>query len=237
MRLLPLMMLVLPLQAATIGDSSATLLPGDSLAFQILTWNFGFNAARYGLDPYPSDVSFTFATAASGAPARVTALLESPDGSTVVTFDGPLDFTPGFFAGSQYRGAVSTLRGFLQLSPELSADIFRTGSARLILRNDGTDLQLGLPPNTLRQDLAATLSGGPLSVGAPASAITVQTAVPEPAMLLPVIIGLVLIVLARLPKNQPFANRQSTLILSKCRLESFRLQSANPSTEFTNQPE
>src|SRR5258708_2667206 len=54
MKVLWLMLIAsLPVQSAVIDASASTsvvLQPGDSLAFQIFTWNFGFNAARYGLD-------------------------------------------------------------------------------------------------------------------------------------------------------------------------------------------
>jgi hypothetical protein len=147
MRLLPLMALALTLHAGAIGDDTSTasilLQPGDSLAFQVMSWNFGFNAARFGLDPYPTDVSFTFVTAPTGAEAIVSAWLESPDGLYTAAFAAPLDFTPGLFSSSRYRGTVSTLQSYLHLSPELSAEIFAGGSALLVLRNDGPDVLLG----------------------------------------------------------------------------------------------
>jgi hypothetical protein len=92
-----------------------------------------------------------------------------------------------------------------------------------VLRNDGDDLVLGLPPTTLRQDLSVDLTGGPLSVGAvtrsvtlisaalnaPAGfgAVSLENQAPEPASLLPVAVVLLLLGLTARPKNQPFANR------------------------------
>jgi hypothetical protein len=212
MRLLPLtVMLVLPLHAGAIVDASsatsALLRTGDSLAFQVLSANFSFNAARFGLDPYPTDVSFIFVTAPLAGPATVSAWLESPDGQASDAFHGPLAFTPGLFAGTQYRGSTSTVQSYLHLAPELSASIFGTGSARLILRNDGDDLRLGLPPYTLRQDLSVSLTGGPLSVGALSGTVNVQSEVPEPVLMLPGLFSLVLMRFAGRSQNQPFANR------------------------------
>jgi hypothetical protein len=242
MRLLPfVVLLALPLHAGTIADAtsatSVLLEPGDSLAFQVLCWNFGYNATSFALDLYPTDIIFTFVTAPVSEFATLSAWLASPGGSASADFAGPLVFTPGLFSSSRYRGTVSTLRAYLHLAPELSADIFGAGSAFLVLRNDGDNQMLGLPPNTLRQDLSVSLTGGPLSVGAISGSVTLQSDVPEPATLLPGLIALIVIGLGGDTRNQPFANRQSSLILSRCRLESSRLQSANPTTELTNQPE
>ena len=90
------------------STASILLQPGDSLAFQVMSWNFGFNAARFGLDPYSTDVSFTFVTAPIGAEASISAWLESPDSLCTAAFAGPLDFTPGLSSSSQYRGTAST---------------------------------------------------------------------------------------------------------------------------------
>ncbi|HZY60107.1 MAG TPA: hypothetical protein VFE56_10115, partial [Candidatus Binataceae bacterium] len=97
-----ILMVSLPVYGGVIVDaSSATsilLLHDESLAFQILTGNFGFNAAHLGLDSYPTDVSFSFATAPMAAPASVSAWLESPNGSLSVVFAGPRDFTSGLWS-------------------------------------------------------------------------------------------------------------------------------------------
>jgi len=140
MKLLALMALALALHRRCSFTASILLQPGDSLAFQVMSWNFGFNAARFGLDPYSTDVSFTFVTAPIGAEASISAWLESPNSLCTAVFAGPLDFTPSLFSSSQYRGTVSTLQSHLHLAPELSADIFAGGSALLVLRNDGSGL-------------------------------------------------------------------------------------------------
>jgi hypothetical protein len=188
--LAPLLLLALSLPAATISSSDTTALlhPGDGLAFDILTGNFGFNAARFGLPALPTEISFTFVSASVGGKVPFTAWLESPDGSVQVPFAGPLFFTPGLLSSSQYSGTVSTLSGYLHLTTAQSAAIFHTGSATILLVDGGSDITLGLLPNTLRQDLWVGLAGGPLSVGALSGAVNFETAVPEPTMLLPLLL-------------------------------------------------
>ena len=50
--------------------ASAVVGSGDALAFEIGTWNFGVNAARFGLAQYPAAISFTFITASITADAK-----------------------------------------------------------------------------------------------------------------------------------------------------------------------
>jgi hypothetical protein len=172
--------------AATIpaGETTAVLHSGDSLAFEILTSNFGYNAARFGLPRNPTDVSFTFITAPVDSQVPFSAWLQSPDGTTAVPFSGLLYFSSAWFAGSQYIGFVSTISGYLHLSQADSAGIFGSGSATLLLVDDGPEITLGLPPNSLYRDLTVTLTGGPLGVGAMSQAVRFQVAVPEPGCFL-----------------------------------------------------
>jgi len=72
------------------------------------------------------------------------------------------------------------LQGYLQLSATLSAEIFGSGAAQLVLQNDGDDLVLGLPPTILRQDLSVSLIGGSFRVGALAGGVSLQTSLPSP---------------------------------------------------------
>jgi hypothetical protein len=154
--------------AATIdvsSMSSAVVHTGDTLVFQLLTWNFGVNAAPFGLPVYPTDVSFALVSAPLSVAPGFAATLESADRAVSVAFDSPT-FGPGYFQGSGYEGEVATLQGYLHLSPLLSEELFSAPSAVIALRNQGPDVTIGLPPYLLRQDLCASLSGGPLSVGA-----------------------------------------------------------------------
>ena len=172
-------MLPLKVAASTIDVSSATtaaVLTGDSLSFEVFTWNFAVNAAQFGLSPYPTDVWFTFVAAPLDGPAEFEAALQSEDGSVSAGFGGPLSFTTGTFTGSGYQGAVATLQGYLHLSPHLSTELFGGPSMRLMLRNTGLDVTLGLAPYTLPQELFVTLSAGPLSVGALPGAVTLEKA-------------------------------------------------------------
>jgi hypothetical protein len=156
------------IRAATIdisAETSTVVHTGDTLIFHMLTWNFGVNAAAFGVPEYPTDVSFALVSAPMGTAGAFAATLESEDRSVSVGF-GDLTFGPGYFQGSGYTGEVSTLEGYLHLTPLLSEELFSTQSAVIALRNEGPDITLGLAPYLLRQDLFAGLSGGPLSVGA-----------------------------------------------------------------------
>jgi hypothetical protein len=159
----------LPLTAGTIDVSaqvSALLNTGDALSFTVPSWNFGINAAHYGLPEYPTSVGFVFVMAAEDSLAQVEAVLVSGDGSVSASFGAPLSFMPAMFQGSHYSGAVSVLEGSLQISETRSQQLFANSPAVLILLNTGPALTLGMPPYTLRQDLNVSLGGSGLGVGA-----------------------------------------------------------------------
>jgi hypothetical protein len=167
-KLAPMLWLAVSMSAATIGDTetSVTLQTGDKLAFEIVTSNFGINAARLGLLADPTDVSFVFATAPMGSDVPFSAWIESSDGAVSIPFAGPLYFTPGWLSSVSYTGPVSTLSGYQHLTASDSLALFATGAATLLLVDDGPEIMLGLPPDSLHNDLRVTLSGGPLTVGA-----------------------------------------------------------------------
>ena len=179
---LAVILCALPLAAGTIEVSaqvSALLDTGDALSFTVPSWNFGIDAANFGLPEYPTSVEFEFMSDSADLPARVEAVLESGDGSVSVSFGAPLSFAPGMFQGSHYRGAVSVLQGSLHLSQTLSQQLFGGSPALLILLNTGPALTVGLPLYTLRQDLNVSLGGGGLSVGAlPGGVALVETSDP-----------------------------------------------------------
>ncbi len=173
-----LALLTLPLSAAIVDVSSAEtalVRTGDTLSFELFTWNYALNAQSFGLPLYPTGVTFALVTAPFLLSTQFAATLTSPDASITVAFGGPLLFTSGYLSSADFQGAVSTLQGHLQLSPTLSQDLFDGGSVRLNLQNTGSDLTLGLSPLTLRQDLFFTLNGGPLSVGAVPGAVTLDS--------------------------------------------------------------
>jgi hypothetical protein len=151
------------------GSNSVRLQTGDTLAFDVEAGGFVRNAAAFGLVRYPTDFSFAlFSEPVSGA-GSFSASLGSID------FSSPSSFQAGSFSSLIYQGAVSTLQGYLHLSPVLSQEIFKSGSAQLLLRNDGPAIILGLAPYTLRQDLFVSLGGGPLSVGGLVSAVNLES--------------------------------------------------------------
>jgi len=179
-----------PLSAGTIDVSraaTAQLEPGDSLVFDIPSSNYSASAVRFGLTLYPTGVSFALMSEASDLPATFEAWLQSSDGSFSKTLGAPLTFSPGALSSSAYSGAVSTLEGFFQLTAKDSQQIFSglgaaTGAATgavLTLRNLGPAVLLGLPGTALRQDLFATLSGGPLEVGALHGAVLLRESLPQ----------------------------------------------------------
>ena len=138
---------------------------GDTLVFRLLTSNFGGNAARLGVPQSPSQVDFALVSDGAAVGGEFAATLESADRSVSVGF-GDLTFHSGIFQGSAYAGEAAMLEGYLPLPPLLSETLFAGPFVMLYLRNEGPDIRIGLAPYLLRQDLFASLSGGPLSVGA-----------------------------------------------------------------------
>ena len=176
--------------AGTVDVSSANstvVHAGETLAFQLLTWNYGVNAAAVGLPLYPTAVSFDLVSAPLSLAGGFTVTLESADQTVSVAFDS-LTVGPGYIQGTDYTGAVSTVRGYLQLSPSFSEALFSDGSVFLALRNEGQDVTVGLAPYAMRRDVYASLSGGPLSVGALPGVVNLESpvgllrtdSVPEP---------------------------------------------------------
>jgi hypothetical protein len=210
MRFLVLMLLAAGnLSAGAISDAESSVLlhQGDSLIFQIQTSSFSYNAARFGLAAGPTDIGFSFISAPGAASGTMSLWLDQ------VPLSGALTFTDGQYTGSQYRGAVSTLQAFLHLTPGLSTQILSSAAIDLTLRNEGADLVLGLPPNSLRQDLSVSLTGGPLTVGALATGVTLDSA-PEPAPFVLILLPAALMIFARFrrvaqavsPANRPIAS-------------------------------
>jgi hypothetical protein len=165
------------LGASTINVSAQTSVvvhTGDTLVFQLFSWNLASNAAAFGLPAYPSGVNFAFVSAPLDGAGTFAATLESADKSVSASF-GDLTFATGHFQGNGYAGEVSTLQGYLPLSPVLSQELFNGSAAFILLRNEGPDVTLGLAPYVLRQDLYASLSDGPLSVGALPGPVNLET--------------------------------------------------------------
>jgi hypothetical protein len=167
-----------PVGASILDVSSETSIvvhAGDTLIFQLLTGSFGVNAARQNQSPYPTDVNFALVSAPLSEAAGFAASVQSPDGTVSVALDN-LTFGPGNLQSSGYTGAVSVLQGALHLSSPLdSAQLFSESSVVVALLNEGPDVTIGLAPYLLRQDLFASLSGGPLSVGATPGSVELES--------------------------------------------------------------
>ena len=157
------------LRATTIVDISdqvsLSLRTGDTLAFEIRSGSFEKNALAFGLSTYPTEISFALVVGPLLRTGSFSASLGSLDGGVSVDFPGPLGFHDGSFSAGGLRSAVYTLQGYLELSPQLSQEIFVGGTTILRLRNDGPDVTIGLDPYTMRQDLFVSLAGGPMTVG------------------------------------------------------------------------
>ena len=169
------------LPAGTIVDvssnTSTVIGSGDTLVFQVLSGNFAGTALSFGQSIYPSTVSFSLMTAPISGAGTFEASLQSSDGSVSVALDNPIGFTGGMLFKSGYSGAVSTLNGYLTLSPLLSEALFSSPPV-LVLTYTGPDFVLGLDPYTLRQELQVSLGSGPLTAGALQGAVTLET--PDP---------------------------------------------------------
>ncbi|MCX6632877.1 MAG: hypothetical protein NTW28_35210, partial [Candidatus Solibacter sp.] len=85
----------LPMGGSTIdvsADTSAVVRSGDTLVFHLFTWNFGVNAAAFGLPLNPTDVSFAFVSTPLSGAGGFAATLESADREVSVAF-GNLAFS------------------------------------------------------------------------------------------------------------------------------------------------
>ena len=157
------------------SETSIVVRAGDTLIFQLLTGNFGVNAALQNQSLYPTDVNFAFVTAPLSEAAGFAASVESADGTVSVALDN-LTFGLGNLQSSGYTGAVSVLQGALHLSSLLDSEgLFSASSVVIDLLNEGPDVTVGLAPYLLRQDLFASLSGGPLSVGAITGSVELES--------------------------------------------------------------
>ena len=147
------------------AETVQTVQTGDRLVFHVFTTNFAVNAARFDLPAFPADLNFALVTAPLREGGKFAVTLESGDRSVTAGL-GDLTLAPGVLNSNAYSGDVSTLQGYLHVSPLLSASIFESASIAIVLENLGPGIQIGLSPYVLRQDLYVGLSVGRLSVGA-----------------------------------------------------------------------
>src|SRR5260370_20930507 len=70
-------------------QTSTVVNTGDTLVFQLLSWNFAVDAAVFGMPASPTEVSFALGTAPLGGAGEFAATLESADRSVSVPFAEP----------------------------------------------------------------------------------------------------------------------------------------------------
>ncbi len=135
------------------------------------------------MSPYPDSIDFTFASAPVSVAGQFTATLESADGTVAAEFPNALSWGDGDTHTSGYSGPVSAVVGSLALSDALSQAVFSNSEAELILTYTGLDVDVGMQGDTLRQDLAVSLSGGPLSIGGMVNSVALDSPSDEGGMI------------------------------------------------------
>jgi hypothetical protein len=173
------------LHAGTMDISSAEsvlVAGGDTLSFELFTGSYSAAAQQFGLPPDAQMLRFCLVTAPIGPGEQFSATLRTGDASTTVELGDVLEFSPGFLSSAGFQGAVSTLQGQFQLDSQSSQNLLSSGPIWLDLTNLGAALTFGLSPQTFSHDLYASLSGGPLSVGAITGAVLLQHPTPNYAL-------------------------------------------------------
>lgn len=166
------------LGASTIDVSSESfqqLQSGDTLEFLFSSSSYASYAAQLGISPDPDSIDFMFSSLPISASGEFTATVESFTGDGSVLFNGPLSWSSGSIQSAQYMGATSEIVGAVTLSPSQSADIFANGYADLLLTYSGPTITVGISGYTLPHDLAISLSGSSLSMGAMVYTATYQS--------------------------------------------------------------
>src|SRR5437899_324480 len=115
-----------PLAAGTLNVSGAETVAVQNrgaVSFEVFTWSYAANALAFGLPADPTDFNFVLISAPQ-TDGLFSATLSSADASTSITLDGPLEFANGFYSGTGYQGAVSTLQGHFHFSSSDSHQLF-----------------------------------------------------------------------------------------------------------------
>src|SRR5260370_41379587 len=79
-------------------ETSAVVHTGDTLVFQLLSWNFALDAAAFGLSAYPAEVNFALVSAPLGAAGEIAAPLKLADRVVFWRFGEPT-LGPAYFQG------------------------------------------------------------------------------------------------------------------------------------------
>lgn len=156
------------------SQSSQWLHMGDSLEFLFSSRSYANYASGLGISPYPASVDFTFASMPVSIAGQFTAELESIGGTPVVLFPDALSWNSGYAHNSGYSGPVSTIVGSASLSNAPSQAVFSNSEAELVLTYSGSDVDVGMQGNTLRQDVSVSLLGGPMSIGAMVYSVSLE---------------------------------------------------------------
>jgi hypothetical protein len=181
-RILALAFAGVSLHAGTVDVTSAesvVVAKGDTLSFELFTGSYTVAAQQFGLPVYAEMLRFCLVTAPTDPGAQFSATVRTDDASIFLELGDVLDFSPGFLSSTGFQGAVSTLQGQFQFDSQLSQNLFGSGPVWLDFTNQGSDITLGLSPLFLNHDLYASLSGGPLSVGAVTGTVVLRHPVPS----------------------------------------------------------
>lgn len=185
---------VLPLTAGTVNPlvdvSNATtqlLNPLDQLLFTIsgseALFLIGGSQTGAGYFSHPTHIAFEFLSEPQTRPGDFTAVLESADGSVTLDLPEVFRWLPGASASSDYIGPVSVLYGSFDLPAPVAEELFSGPDMVLAIQNRGSPVTVGLPSNTLENDLNVTFSIPGLGVSAPIVNVQYQDpppSVPEP---------------------------------------------------------
>jgi hypothetical protein len=163
--------------ASTIDVSSSQTVVvnrGDTLSFELFNGSYRSAAQRFGLPLVTDVLRFALISAPLADGAALSVTLRSADSSFLVPLGAPLDFTSGYYSSGAFHGSVLTFHGQFELDTERSRNLLQSGSVWLDFTNHGAGFTLGLEPLLLGRDLYASLSGGPLSVGAAVGAVVLD---------------------------------------------------------------
>jgi hypothetical protein len=172
-----LLVAAVPVSGSVVDRSAAqsvVVQSGDTISFELFTNSYTSAAQQFGLPLYPACLNFALVTAMSTNFGEFAATLRSSDASISLALPDLLNSRNGYLGGSGFQGTVSTLQASFQFDSATTPDLFSTGSVWLDMTNMGDDVAIAVPSLFLRQDLFASLSGGPLSTGATVGTVLVE---------------------------------------------------------------
>jgi hypothetical protein len=194
------------------GSSLVTLGSNDSLLFYISSNS-----------PYPGEIELVLGGIPLGGPVEsisgtsvvympgmlFSGTLESQDGSISIPLtdasatrlglpNGDILLTPGSCSGGSYSGPIDLISAGTTFSSQEAAELFGSGEAVIDLQNIGGSMTFGYPGSAITNDFSASLisADGSESMGARVMKADCERhgpAVPEPATVGLLLIGLALI--------------------------------------------